>query len=308
MRYFSLFSVLSLLSLDLYGAEHRWQQLFHVMDLPNIEENQELKVLHGLSENRDRWLKSAKKAALHHKEPKHLLEILKIEKILFAKLLQQKESTIENDPVKWKKHAFAALVSFQRVRWTATQAAWAAAKAVDEGVTKDHLSWRTVSTAPWNTANCLAWRIGISLPKNSGIYCDVNSLLNSNTIDAARDSAIDTTRAAINTARCITKKLIKKRRVAFTYRIAETQVWITVLDPSLNLFEKAYDAAYSELASVSEENLGEWFSSKENFMSKLNKYFVNSGELENNDRAKEFLKHLQAHLNRIVPQMFPEYE
>lgn len=294
-----------------------------------VERNAPLKALHDLTKNRDRWIASARQAGIDGIESNHLLEILEIEKILFAQFLIQKERTIGSNQFKWKKHALTILFSYSAAKYTAWDATyytawdatwgaiWNTAKHVAWNETKNAAfdsAWNVLRSANWNTIDrSTSLAVGNTdrnaalravreaaraAARNAGDYSD--SYVTSDnaltaTKHAAKHAALDATKHAV------LDSAEKAGRIA--YRVAETQAWIKMLDPKLKTFEKAYNSAYSQLDDISEEQLVRWFSSKQNFERKLNQYFVNRQGLS--DRSKEFLKHIKDHLNRMIPKIFP---
>ncbi|MDD9950220.1 MAG: hypothetical protein OXT67_01520 [Zetaproteobacteria bacterium] len=86
-----------------------------------------------------------------------------------------------------------------------------------------------------------------------------------------------------------------------SYRVAETQAWITFLTPEKKVFQKTYDTVYSQLSKTPLKST--WFTSKQTYQEKINQYFIENRD----DHAKKLLKIFVYHLNRIGEKIqFPE--
>lgn len=266
----------------------------------------------------DAWIELAKKAGIDEtgKAPNHLLKVfLDLEKILFAEFLNNKESTIQDHPVKWKKHVLATLLSFYSNRRAIDAATSQAASSVGWGFFGQHPNYAAwLADRQWPST-------AIERVELSGIFAFSYDAVRAAAWDTGRDDASNPARKAAEKA--VDEAEIKRtaemavkdaaKNISHPYAmgrvahwVAVAQAWITALDPCLKTFEKAYDASYLELENTPQEDLEHWFGSKEAFEGKIARYFVNYRM--RNDPAGKSLEHLMDHLNRMILKVFPVTE
>lgn len=336
MRCLIVSAVLSLLPFNPYGIRNE-SQILPLMDLPDeiqrkiitkvmvvhpgdtatllkvskeirnitntlLEEDILLKALLYLHDNRQQWVKSAIKAGREDLEPEHLLEILEVEKRLFAKLIHEKQSKIGNHPFQCKKHALASLLTFVAVRTAADAATWEVVKydsRYNALIGVRGVASKVASKVAWGAVRSAVLDDAVVGNRGTALIAARDAAL-----IAAHDAAYAAAYAAAGNA---TKNLSVPNQIdRVAYRAAETQAWIITLDPRINIFEETYEAAYSKLNNISEEDLGKWLNSQETFESKLNEYLVNPNRLEG--RQRKFLEHIKDHLNRMTPKISPSNE
>lgn len=236
-----------------------------------------------LLHNPQRWMDAAIVAAEKDCEPEHLFEIAAVKDIFFTRLLKAREAQLAT-PEEWKRHALTTLLTFYGVGDAAKDAAWYAV-----GCMVGSFAWFTASETAWSLAvdgaRYASWHAAGRIAKDVARYAaeDVAGA-------AAREAAKHATRHAT------ASKAI--RRTA--YRVAETQSWITFLDPDKQVLQKVYAAAH---ASLGEDFQQHWCASQEHFHHQVDTCLV---ERVKDPRARQLLQSLVKHLHRIGDKIFAQ--
>lgn len=219
------------------------------------------------------WMESARQAEAEGLTSEHLVDILKVEDIVFEAFLSQQESQLTSC-VQWQKHAIVTLAVFHLHRSACRGAALSVASDFNHDLVW-HAVWRATEEA----------------------VCDLP--IKASEVGEARKELIKGVLSELkNVGMSGVLNLMDQIRVASVSSIlAKRQAWMIVLDPRQKSFEKLYQAFYPVIENLSEEELQKWFDSKEIFNAKINHFLVHSEDL--NADSRNSLQPLVKQLRRI---------
>ncbi len=200
-----------------------------------------------LQQNHNSWIKAAVTAATKNCEPEHLLEILDLEDILLSQFLAKKEEVLRT-PDDWKKHTIATFLSFYSMRKTALNAAWNASRDTG-GKAASNAAKEAAMHQAKNVLGETAWNISKEILLNQSWAGNTENAINEAWNRARNMSLSITDQAAFKNTSC---EIIRGR---LAYRVAETESWISVLNPKREVFEKAYQAAYEQSEHLANQSL-----------------------------------------------------
>ncbi|MDD9951378.1 MAG: hypothetical protein OXT67_07410 [Zetaproteobacteria bacterium] len=292
-----------------------------------------------LDQNSPRLLDAAILAAQRNQEPNHLLEVLALESLLLRRFLQSQEVQC-TDSAQWKDHATATLATFYGLRVSAANIARIAADDANHKafeMRETHKMYHRWMMHPWvrhvperirerisqqmlHDMQHASWYLARHAATTDATdacqeltfdtFCDPETAA----YEAVRRSPQATTASRVALTAAYTRLLqpphiwaatMRERMMTLgrmSYRIAETQTWLTLLQHGPQLLAKAYQAARTHLQKHPPEH--HWFESAEGFHRHIDQYLV---EEVDNPRARQLLQPLVDELHRIGSHIFPDY-
>lgn len=301
MRFFAIFlAILSCSSFDLRASPTGIQDFYQMM----------------VSKKRDSWMKSAITAGINDQQPEHLSEILDFESLLFAEFLNTKEKKLKESSKEWQKHTLATLLSFQAITQATRVGIGFLYNSVMQGSLEkslhddfeDHPPVKDVPIPYLEESTQLFLKVSNAIEEvihkkgvSSGMDTWTDFIESELLVEEPMVVGQEVVKLAVNH-----EDRLKMRRIA--YRVVETHVWATILDPSRGAFEKAYELAYLRLDKAEGQGLFKPFYLKRCFVSKrlfgyqMNKFFIDNDKLDQG--SKRFLIPLVENLEHIKDRYF----